>query len=431
MRFSMGMVDRNYFRDPTKEEEKKILELAEKRYCSLRRGSLLVLVIGLVMLLVAAGVFILLPSELGSGLGLLFLAVLFLIIGLANNSSSKTIIKEFRDGDFLVQDIEVADMLYQDPRCQDTYALALRTKEGHSFDLPVSADRYKEFSIGMKGLLAVMYGEEGLFKAGRYFFIPEEKSVKLSEEAFESSFAADGEASELLSPVLTSLLKRFLPIPLILVICALPYLIGALIAFSIFQNSANPKAWTIPLVIASMLSTILLFLGYKNPVLLDHYLKKGKRSFVLFILWICLPCVAISVNTIALLSAPMVFFLLAHIIWFIVLGVLVFIFSFKRRNIARALKNGTAKWARGTIIQADKRFYALSRGGSEVPFITVRLNNGGTIFFDVYSEISAHDLKVGVTGYVIRINDTFRGQTVPHYYFHMDPQEDGSDQRKN
>ena len=144
-----------------------------------------------------------------------------------------------------------------------------------------------------------------------------------------------------------------------------------------------------------------------------------------------MPCIAISVNTIALLSAPKFLFLLAHIIWFIVLGVLVFIFSFKRRNIARALKNGTAKWARGTIIQADKRFYALSRGGSEVPFITVRLNNGGTIFFDVYSEISAHDSKVGVTGYVIRINDTFRGQTVPHYYFHMDPQEDGSDQRKN
>ncbi len=424
MRFSMGMVDRVYFRDPTKEEEKKILELAEKRYCSSRRGSLLVLVIGLVMLLVAAGVFILLPSELGSGLGLLILAVFFLIIGLANNSSSKTIIKEFREGNFLVQDIEVADMLYQDPRCQDTYALALRTKEGHSFDLPASADRYKEFSIGMKGLLAVMYGEEGLFKAGRYFFIPEENSVKLSEEAFESSFAADGEASELPSPVLSSLLKRFLPIPLILVICELPYLIGALIAFSAFRNSTNPKAWTIPLVIAGLISTFFLFLGCKNSILLDFYLKKGKRSFVLFVLWICLPIVAISVYSFELLGVPGIFILLSHIIWFIVLGVLVFIFSFKRRNIARALKNGTAKCAKGTIIQADKRFYAISRYGSTVPFITVRLNNGGTVFFNDFNENNARDLRISVTGYVIQINDTFRGETVSHYYFEKDPEDD-------
>ena len=421
------MVDRVYFRDPTKEEEKEIIGLADKRFRSSCRGSILMLVIGLLMLLSSAGFFIFRSSDRGAAFGLLFLAAIFLIFGSVNMRSSKSIVKEFREGHFLVQDIEVADMLFQDPRCQDTYALALRTKEGHSFDLPASADRYKEFSIGMKGLLAVMYGEEGLFKAGRDYFVPEEKSVKLSEEAFESSFAADGESSELPSPVLSSLPKRHLPIPLILVICELPYLIGALIAFSAFRNSTNPEAWTIPLDIAGLISTFFLILGCKNSILLDFYLKKGKRSYVLVILWICLPFVAISVYSFERLGAPGIFILLSHIIWFIVLGVLVFICSYKRRNISRALKNGTAKWAKGTIIQADKRFYAISRYGSTVPFITVRLNNGGTVFFNVYNENNARDLRIGVTGYVIQINDTFCGQTVPHYYFAMDPEKDGSD----
>lgn len=421
------MVDRVYFRDPTKEEEKEIIELAEARFRRSRCGSIVAWVLGVLFLLASIGMFIYLSSDLSAGLGLLLLAVICIIIGFVNNSSSRSVINDFRQGHFLVQDIEVVDMLFQDPHCQDTYALALRTKEGHSFDLPVSSDRYKEFYIGMKGLLAVMYGEKGLFKAGRDYFVPEEKSVKLSEEAFESSFAADGESSGLPSPVLSSLPKRFLPIPLILVICELPYLIGALIAFSAFRNSTNPKAWTIPLVISGLISTFFLSLGCKNSILLDFYLKKGKRSYVLVILWICLPFVAISVYSFELLGAPGIFILLSHIIWFIVLGVLVFICSYKRRNIHRALKNGTTKWAKGTIIQADKRFYAISRYGSTVPFITVRLNNGGTVFFNVYNEKNARDLRIGVTGYVIQINDTFRGQTVPHYYFAMDPEKDGSD----
>lgn len=415
------MVDRVYFRDPTKEEEKEIIELAEKRFRSLRLGSLIVLAIGLVLLLISIIDFIFLPSERGSDLGILFVSALFLIIGFAHNRHSRSNIKEFRQGHFLVQDIEVADMLFQDPRCQDTYALALRTKEGDAFDLPVSSDIYKEFSIGKKGLLAVMNGETGLFTADRYFFVPEEKSVQISEEAFESSFTADGGSSELPSPVLSSLPKRFLPIPLILVICELPYLIGFLFAFRVFQNSEKPKAWALPLVIAGFISTFFLFYGHMHSVLLDFYLKKGKRSFVLGIVWICLPIVAIFVNVSALLGVPGIILLLLQIIWFIFLGVLVFIFSYKRRNIRRALKNGTVKWAKGTIIQADRRFYAISRYGSSVPFITVRLNNGGTVFFDVYKENNARDLRIGVTGYVIRINDTFRGETVPHYYFAKDP----------
>lgn len=418
------MVDRVYFRDPTKEEEKEIIELAEARFRRARCGSIVAWGLGVLFLLASIGMFIYLSSDLSAGLGLLLLAVIFIIIGFVNISSSRSVIKDFRQGHFLVQDIEVVDMLFQDPHCQDTYALALRTKEGDAFDLPVSSDRYKEFHIGMKGLLAVMYGETGLFKSGRYFFISEQESLQMNEEAFESSFASGGESMALPSSILSSLSKKASVIPLIIMICELPYVIGFLIAFQGFQNSGDPKGWTFPLAIASFISTFFLFFGYRSFVVLDYLLKKGKRSFVMFILWLCLLFVPMFVNAIALGGAPLEIFLLAHFIWFVAIGVFVFMFSYKRRAISRCLKNRNLKWARGTIIHTAKHYYALSRYGSQVPFITVRLNNGGTVHFDVFCQDIVRDLRTGVTGYVIRVEDTFRGETVSHYYFEKDPEED-------
>ena len=418
------MVDRVYFRDPTKEEEKEVFELAEERFRSSRCGSLLVLIIGLVLLLLSVGYFIVLRSDWSSGLAILVLAVVCIIAGFVSIISSKAVIKEFRQGHFLVQDIEVVDMLYQDPHCQSTYALALHTKEGDAFDLPVSSDRYKEFHIGMKGLLAVMYGETGLFKAGRYFFISDQENVQMNKEAFESSFASDGGSTELPSSILSSLSKKASAIPLIITICELPYVIGFLIAFQGFQNSGGPKDWTFPLAIASFISTFFLFFGYKSFVVLDFLLEKGKRSIVMFILWLCLLFVPMVVNAIALGGAPPEIFLLAHFIWFVAIGVFVFMFSYKRRAISRCLKNRNLKWARGTIIHTDKHFYATPRAGTIVPFITVRLNNGSTLYFDVFCQDIVRELRTGVTGYVIRVETTFRGETVAHYYFEKDPEED-------
>ncbi|MBR5057978.1 MAG: hypothetical protein IKX04_05370 [Clostridiales bacterium] len=415
------MVDRVYFRDPTKEEEKEIIELAEKRFRSSRCGSIVAWVLGVLFLLASIGMFIYLSSDLSAGLGLLLLAVICIIIGFVNNSSSKAVINDFRQGHFLVQDIEVVDMLFQDPHCQDTYALALRSKEGDAFDLPVSSDRYKEFHIGMKGLLAVMYGETGLFKSGRFFFISEKETDQMNEEAFESSFSSEGGASELPSSILSSFSKKASAIPLILLICELPYVIGFLIALQSFQNSGDPKGWTPPLAIASFISTFFLFFGYRSFVVLDYLLKKGKRSFVMFILWLCLLFIPMFVNAIALGGAPLEVFLLAHFICFVAIGIFVFMFSYKRRAISRGLKNGTIKWARGTIIHTVKHTYAISRRGTIVPFITVRLNNGGTVHFDVFCQNIVRDLRTGVTGYVIRVEDTFRGETVAHYYFEKDP----------
>ena len=421
------MVDRVYFRDPTKEEEKEIIGLAEKRFRSSVSGSILVLILSLLFFLLSIGFFIFKTSEWGSGLGLLFLAVLFMIIGFVNKSSSKKVIKEFRQGHFLVQDIEVKDMLFQDPRCKDYYALALRTKEDDSFYLPVSSDIYKEFSIGMKGLLAVMYGEVGLFRSGCYYFIPEKDSVQLNEDAFTTSFDPDGESSELPSTTLSSLKKRIRVIPLLLAICEIPYLIGFIIALYTYKNAENPKAWFLPLFIASFIATFFLFFSHKGAVLLDNYLGKGKRSLFLFALLFCLLAGAMFVNAFWFFDTPKAVSLAAHIFWFIALGILTFVFSYKILLLSRGLKNGNVKWARGTIIHADRRFYAVSRGGARVPFITVRLDNGGIVFFDVYSEDKARGFKEGLTGYVIQIEDAFCGETVSHYFFEPDPKEDGSE----
>ncbi|MBQ5968282.1 MAG: hypothetical protein IJL60_10980 [Clostridiales bacterium] len=420
------MVDRVYFRDPTKEEEKEIIGLAEKRFRSAHCGSIVAWLLGVLFLLSSIGMFIYLSSDLSAGLGLLLLAVICIIIGFVNISSSRSVIKDFRQGHFLVQDIEVVDMLFQDPHCQDTYALALRTKEGDAFVLPVSSDRYKEFHIGMKGLLAVMYGEAGLFKASRFFFISEKETDQMSEEAFESSSSEAG-ASELPSSILASLSKSSSKIPLFFLICELPNLIGFLFAYQAYKNSANPKAWCVSLVIGSFVSMFFLFFGFRDFIVLGYRLYKGKRSFLAFIVWLCLPFITMMINATALQGVPDVVFLILQIIWCVAVGVFVFMFSYKRRAISRCLKNRNLKWARGTIIHTVKHTYALSRVGTVVPFITVRLNNGGTVFFNVYNENNARDLRIGVTGYVIQINDTFCGQTVPHYYFAMDPEKDGSD----
>ncbi len=421
------MVDRVFFRDPTEEEEKEVVGLAENRFRRSRSASLTMYICGVITILGTIGMVILQPSSWSSGLALLFLSLIFFILGLVNNSSSKKTFAEFRQGHFLVQDIEVKDMLYQAPYCEYNFALAIRTKEETSFELPVSGTIYRNFSIGMQGVLAVMYGEEGLYHAERYFFLPGSRNIQLSEEAFSSSFDAEGNSAELPSSVLTSLSKRRLSIPITMFTCAFPYLLGFIFSIVSAENVVKPSLWRFPLALSGIFSMVILFIGTSSYVMLDHYLGKGKRNSFMFYFWMFTPAAGMCVNIITFIWAPGILFLLSHIAWFAAILCFALMLEYKVRALSRDLNNGNVEWARGKIIRTEKRSYVFSRTTTLVPFITVRLNNGGTLFFDVYKDKNARHFKEGATGYVIRVKDTFRGETVSHYYFEMDQEEGGSD----
>ncbi len=406
------MVDRSFFLKPTSEEHAEIFPIAQKHYRSTRLGTSVIACLAAAGFVAGLLILILWTSQWLIGTLFFVLSLVFIVIALCNKWGPKEHFEKFRDRHYLLNHVEIVDTIVDDPHEEESHMLCLRSDDGARTKVPVSSSRYKDFHCGMTGVLVIIDGEKGLYHEGGFFFFPDEGSGAVAKDPHNNAFSVAEES------VPDAILRAFLDRTSVqwkLIKLLLPILLCIGIFF-VFTHGKLKNDWFPMAQLTLSLLAILLMLANLSDVALALFIRKDRRSYFNFALWCLTPVTLLLV--IAPLRAE-----ISDTIKYILLGVsaalvliLIFAFCHVERSVSRALRNRNLLAARCEIFKLEERVYYIRRYPRHVPFLTLHLEDGTTLFFPI-SKSQARNIHEGDKGYALRAPDTFMGKTTYNYFY--------------
>ncbi|MBO4689076.1 MAG: hypothetical protein J5636_11265 [Clostridiales bacterium] len=436
------MIERSFFHKPTAEEHERVLKEAEKYYLSRKHTAIALYIFSGALLLGSIAALIFLRGHAEESILCIFLSVILFLIAISTSLTPATQFEDYSNEKYTVAHVEIIDIRSNPNSVVEPTTLTLRQDDGRTSEIPMSHELSSEVYCGLRGLLAILPGEDGLTKAGAFQFVPDDDCSDESSALSSVGSAFHMRGMDIPKDVETAFSNR-LRISGKVMMYLLPTLIVAAVVFGIAWFASGRDS-DFSFLMTCAIAPFFLFLFTMGEAILPVHIYKNRWSVALFIMWILMPTLILltSVLGLRLTGSPLLYLLLLPI--FIIVTLFFFMMCHRERAAARAwqeyrwLKESMGPDAelkfrpvdpRPRAIDAVKaevgklgeKKYRVYKNYSTVPFVTIHLGNGSTLYFAI-SDKQAQQLKEGTPGYVFRVRDTFMGETTNYFFFEALPE---------
>ena len=436
------MIERSFFHKPTADEHQRVLADVKKYYLSRKRTSLFLYIFSVVILLGSIAALIFLSGYAEEATLGIFLSIILGLISIGTSLTPETQYEDYFNERYTVAHVEITAIRTNPKSSIEPATLTLLHDDGKTSEISMSHELSSEVYCGLKGLLAILPGEDGLTKAGAFFIVPDEEcdSEKNTVSSVTSAFHMKG--MDIPKEVAEAFAER-LHIRGKVMMYLLPTLAVAAVVFGLaFFVSGRDAGFAF--LMTSAISPFFLFLFTMRESVLPRHIYKNRWSTVLFATWIGVPVLILLTLALGLrlTGSPLLYLLLIPML--IIVTLFFFTLCHRERSAARAwqdyrwLKESmgpndelkfrpiddrpiTIDAVKAEVAGLSEKRFRVYKNYSNVPFVTIRLPGGGTLYFAI-GEKQARQLKEGAPGYVIRVRDTFMGERTNYFFFEALPE---------